>query len=318
MASSTDNYDGDQSEPSWLDTENDKTHRQEVQPLLFGTGKLTLKDPTPEKALKFGDGHQQQNPNDDNDAIGSNKSKPKPKSYGTTNNRSSLWTIQTALTEPTNTTTNEGDNSVKDSQGLSKEGDDADDYATVITVNNISGRPDRPKREWPVKVFFFIEVYALLTCTLLLISQLLPIIFIPLSEFSFGYFALKIYMCIFSIIFIIVEIDHPFFTFINRAVFLTTFATRGFMYTFFGFICFEEAYSKKVSLKLEASSSIFEVSWYAIANRIAAFSLISLGTLYFLMGIFCLQKIRDKFVYGDRAKRRAYKHAMHTYANPNP
>jgi len=298
MASISENYDDD-SEPSWLDTENDKTHRQEVQPLLFGTGKLTLSDPTLDKASKLGD-------DNDNITIGSNKNKPK--SYGTTTNRSSLWTIPTSST---------GENSVKGSQDSNRGGNDGDDYSTVITYNNISGRPDLPERKWPVKLFFFIEVYALSTCVILLVSQLLPMIFIPFSEFSFGYFCLKIYMCLFSVLFILVEIDYPPFTFINRAIFLTTFATRGFLYTFFGLICFEEAYSETASLKLEASSSMFEVSWYAIANRIAAFSLVSLGILYFLMGILCLQKIRDQFVYGDRATWKAYKNAMHTYTNSN-
>jgi hypothetical protein len=158
-----------------------------------------------------------------------------------------------------------------------------------------------------VKVFFVIETYALLTCLTLLNSQLLPIIFIPFSKFDKGYFALKIYMCLFSILFMVVEIDRPI-PCIDNTIFLVTYVTRGFVYTFFGLICFEEAFIGK--LQKQASTSILNISWFAIANRVAAVSLISLGALYFLMGIFCLQKIRNKYVYGDRAKWKSDRNSM--------
>jgi len=89
---------------------------------------------------------------------------------------------------------------------------------------------------------------------------------------------------------------------------------RGFVYTFFGLICFEEAYSEKAHKMIEeAEKSLLTVSWFAIANRIAAFSLITLGSLYFLMGIFCLQSVRNRYVYGDRATWKAYRDAMDAF-----
>jgi len=152
------------------------------------------------------------------------------------------------------------------------------------------------------------------------VSQLLPIVLVPLSDFDDkAYLALKVYMCIFSIIFMIVEIDQPSIPFLKNAVFSTTYATRGFVYTFFGLICFEEAYSEKAHKMLEqaesSSSSILSVSWFAISNRVAAYSLLSMGILYFLMGIFCLQTIRNQFVYGDRATWKAYRKARDAFLN---
>ena len=316
---------------------------------MFGSGKLSLDDPAGEDDsninpgnIKFGGGYQNQhkqqqnqdNSNDDDETVGSTKSKSsavswqpwggekaksKPKSYGSTStNRSSLWTIPTPATAPSNNNTNDdnGNGNGNENSGNQQQqqpdptSSDAGDYSTVITYNQTSGRPDKPNRDWPVKVFFVIQTYALLTCLTLLNSQLLPIIFIPLSKFDKAYLALKIYMCIFTIFFMIVEIDRPI-PCINNTIFLVTYVTRGFVYTFFGLICFEEAFIGK--LQEEASTSVLNFSWFAIANRVSAIALISLGALYFLMGIFCLQKIRNKYVYGDRAKLKAYRTAMKTF-----
>ena len=35
----------DDGKPSWMDESNDHKHKQETEPLLFGTGKLHLHDP---------------------------------------------------------------------------------------------------------------------------------------------------------------------------------------------------------------------------------------------------------------------------------
>ena len=321
-----------------------KRHRKEIEPLLFGTGKLTLNDPTEKDNTvnPFGGTSSYQNTtsnhnNQDDDAseartVGSTKSKnsprskkSKPKGYGSAN-RSSLWTIPTAATTTTTTTAanngnGNGDDKENDNNSRKQQrqdGESDEDHSTVITHSGSSGRPDRPKRDWPVKVFFAIESYALMVCLGLLVSQLLPMVFVPLKDFDRGYLALKIYMCIFAVLFMIVEIDHPKVPFLGNAVFLTTYATRGFLYTFFGLVCFEEAYSEKAhkmvedaeKLYAEKTMPIFDVSWFALVNRIAAFSLISLGVLYFLMGVCCMQRLRNRFVSSDRQKCKAYREAM--------
>jgi len=322
--------DDEDSEPAWLDTGYDKSHREDVKPLLFGTGKISLNDPTDEvdDNMDLGGGYQnqgqhQQKKQNDNDTIGF-ESPTKSKSYGSTYhspNRSSLWTIPTTSTNnPTsNSDDDNGNNSNLKMKNQHQDHSKFDASSVKITYHKTSGVPNRPKREWPVKVFFVIEACALLTCLTLLVSQLLPIVFVPISDFDDrAYLALKIYMCIFSIIFMIVEIDQPSIPFLKNAVFSTTYATRGFVYTFFGLICFEEAYSEKAHKmleKAESSSSILTVSWFATSNRLAAFSLLSMGILYFLMGICCLQTIRNQFIYGDRATWKAYRNARDAFLN---
>jgi len=289
---------------------------------LFGTGNLSLNDPTEvDDNMNFGGGYQnqgQQQRKNDDDTISPTASN-KSKGYGSTGstyhspNRSSLWTIPT-------TSTTESNNNDNDDNGNDQDHSKFDASSVKITYHKTSGVPNRPIRAWPVKVFFVIESCALLTCLTLLVSQLLPIVLVPLSDFDDkAYLALKVYMCIFSIIFMIVEIDQPSIPFLKNAVFSTTYATRGFVYTFFGLVCFEEAYSEKAHKMLKkaesSSSSILTVSWFAISNRVAAYSLLSMGTLYFLMGIFCLQTVRNQFVYGDRATWKAYRKARDAFLN---
>lgn len=303
--------DDEQSEPSWLDTENDKAHRQEVTPLLFGSGKVTLKDPSPAESPVFGCIG-----NDNDSDIKTNISfSGKPSNYGSTSsNRDSLWTIKTDLTEQAGT--NAGGNNVNDNNDNEKDieskNHSSNDYSKVIDFNQVSGRPIQPKRKWPVKLFFIIEIYAVVTCLILLISQFLPIILVPLKSFDRGHLALKVYIMIFSLIFIIVEIDHPFFTFIQGAAFLQNYSSRGFLYSFFGLIVYSETAGDLLanSGNIDTGTSMFDISWWAVSNCVAAFSMISLGVLYFLLGLFCLQRVRDKCVYEDRLIWKAYQQAM--------
>jgi len=239
-------FDDEDSQPSWLDTENDSSHRKEVEPLLFGTGKLSLKDPSEDGSAAntnfgfAGGGHQNEREQDglseDAMTVDSNKTTKsaksrrtvgrannKTKNYGSTNN-DSFWTIPTPVTMNAfnNINNNNGGGSYSNGDSVA---DDTGDYSTVITFNEHSGRPDRPIRDWPVKIFFAIQAFALLTCFTLFVSQLLPLIFVPLSGFDNAYLALKIYLCIFAILFTILEIDHPSLPFDNAA-FLITYAPR--------------------------------------------------------------------------------------------
>jgi len=303
--------DDDDIEPSWLDTGNDQMHRKEVEPLLFGTGKLALTDPD-----KIDDA---ENPFDDSDESKEPKKQQPNKGYGSTESttptppsRSSLWTIPTAATSPV--CNDDIDLDFDNDHDDSKQGDSDGDCSTEISFHERSGRPLKPTRHWLVRIFFAIQSYALMVNLALLVSQVLPMVFVPLTDSDKGYIALKTYLCIFAIIFLVLEIDHPSIPFLRKASFLKTYASRGFLYTFFGLICFEEAYSEKAHKALQNTDerlvTVFNVSWFALVNLIAAGALMSLGILYVLMGICCLQRVRNRYVYGDRQKWKAYREAI--------
>jgi hypothetical protein len=57
----------------------------------------------------------------------------------------------------------------------------------------------------------------------------------------------------------------------------------------------------------------FHIAWFSLLIQIAAWALCGVGILYFVMGLFCLKRLRDKLVTSDHAKRKAYKEAMTIY-----
>ncbi len=54
----------------------------------------------------------------------------------------------------------------------------------------------------------------------------------------------------------------------------------------------------------------FHIAWFSLLIQIAAWALCLIGVLYFVMGLFCLKRLRDRLVHADRARRKAYKEAM--------
>ena len=283
-------------------------HRQEVEPLLFGKGKLDLTDPSET------DGTEKPLDESDNHSETTSKSKEQSNGYGSIDTtpaspKNSLWTIPT----PVSSRERDGDEDDVPKNDIWIEGNkkQADEEAGF---HERPGRPTKPTRHCIVSMFYTIESFAMITNLTLLVSQVLPLIAISWDDADPEYLALKIYLCVFAIIFLFVEIDHPSIPFLRKASFLRTYVSRGFLYTFFGLVCFEEAGSEKAYAALEAraqnDSSVFRVSWFALVNQIAAISLISLGIFYFLMGIVCLQKVRTKYVYDDRQKWKAYREAV--------
>lgn len=337
-------------EPSWLDTENDQLHRKEVEPLIFGTGQLSLSDPDENddavnvnanaNVIPYGNADHQDNnkkePKGDDDnvsetgwTVGTSKSKsakPKKQDYGSTGDtsRNSFWTLPTDATKPVikindNDDDSDGDGDNSDANNNdSTNADNGEVRSDANVLNDRPGRPDQPRQNFCVKIFSAITVFGLITNLSLIVSQVLPMFFYPLNEFQPTFLALKIYMCIFALIFIVVEVDNDRVPFFRDAVFLTTYATRGFLYTFFGLICFDLANSEESHKMVEDAESRYptvDVSWFALVDKVTACELVSLGILYFLMGIFCLQKVRHRWVEEERQVWKNYREAVKTWEN---
>lgn len=294
---------------------------------MFGTGKLSLNDPdeTEDAEKPFENNSGDDDGNIEGKSVRSKK--PTTKGYGSIDttsppNRDSFWTIPTAATSPV----------AKNDDEDSDDGDDDDDDVHEDTNEDFSstnpesanddfskdthqkyGPPDRPGRSCTVKVFSAISTFALITHLTLIVTQVVPMFWVPLDENDWSFTALKIYLCIFAVIFMIVEVDHPRLPLFRNASFLTTFVTRGFFYTFLGLICFENAYSQKAHEMIYVNVQnfkMFDVSWFALGNIIVAWLYISLGILYFLMGILCLQRLRNRAFQRERKKSKKYREAV--------
>ena len=289
---------------------------------MFGKGKLDLTDPEEAEDDVKPTGESDDNSNASKSKASSTNEQSSTKGYGSTDissPKNSLWTIETAATSPQNNNNEDDRKSTwEDENGSSKQDASGNDEEAARDTEEVfherPGRPPKPTRHCCVRMFFAVETFAIITNLTLFLSQLLPMLSASWEESDKGYLALKIYLCVFAIIFLLVEIDHDSISFLRKASFLRTFCSRGFLYTFFGLVCYEEADSAKAYKALKAKvselSSVFEVSWAALINQIAAISLISLGVLYFLMGIFCLQRLRNRHVYNDRKKWKEYREAL--------
>jgi hypothetical protein len=98
--------------------------------------------------------------------------------------------------------------------------------------------------------------------------------------------------------------------FVRQSVFLQTYASRGFLYSFLGLTCLEEAYSERVNDMLAHANEKFHVAWFALFLQVSAWSLCALGVLYFVMGLFCMKRVRDKLVKQDRERWKEYREAL--------
>jgi hypothetical protein len=211
--------------PSWLDSEQDEHHRQEIEPLLFGAGAVNFADP--EEDGDTDEEHDNSNlhhSDDDDDDLetavlttGSGASSSKKSDYGSTASTGSKTTPrstpQTSKTKLQKATKNKlwpflgggGGNGRRRKGASSTRPDDPWPTAppTRVSFNERTGRPERPVPGCCLAIFYFVETYAILTCLCLLISQTLPLILIPARDIEPVDLVLKIYISIFSILFMV-------------------------------------------------------------------------------------------------------------------
>lgn len=81
----------------------------------------------------------------------------------------------------------------------------------------------------------FIEAFSILSCATLMVTQIFPLFFIPLSEINPGALVLKFYISIFCVVFILVEYDAPI-GFLKESQILQNYFSRGFVYSFLGVV----------------------------------------------------------------------------------
>lgn len=62
----------------------------------------------------------------------------------------------------------------------------------------------------------------------------------------------------------------------------------------------------------------FHIAWFTLLIQISAWALCVVGVLYFVLGLFCLKRLRDKLVLHDQAKRKTYQEAKAAFRKENP
>ena len=217
----------------------------------------------------------------------------------------------------------------------------------------------KPRRSCGLQTFYLLESSAILTWLGLFVSQILPFVLFsggdntsssnddgirdddgngpqhPSSRTIMDHpvdLALRIFISIFSCLFMVVEYDPPI-RFIRKAGFLQTYISRGFLYEFFGLVCLQQSYSEFVNDMIEhrhynsmmmdqqrepAEEESFHVAWFPLFVQISAYCVCALGVLYCCMGLFCLKRQRDRLYREHKQKWDDYRDRQKRHWEENP
>ena len=80
---------------------------------------------------------------------------------------------------------------------------------------------------------------------------------------------------------------------------------RGFLYTFLGIVAKEQHTAMLKNHTLVTASSV----WAFLFVEVSSWCIVAIGLLYFLLGLFCLKRFRDRFRGQYQVRMRGYKAA---------
>jgi hypothetical protein len=164
------------------------------------------------------------------------------------------------------------------------------DHPTGQTVQIVVS----PTKSYILHFFHWLEGLAIVSCLGVLTTQLLPLVLLisPDQELGFLQILLRVYISVFAIAFILVELRVPW-DFLKKSHLLQVYFSRGLLYTFLGVIGLEEAFSGRVDDMVHHSTSEFHVAWAPLFMQISSWFVFGIGLVHMLFGICCLQRLRD-------------------------
>lgn len=165
-----------------------------------------------------------------------------------------------------------------------------------IINNDLDDAPERPKIDPCLWVFHFIEGITAISAILLFSTQIAPFLFVRAKHLNkdLGFVAIieRLYISVFCILVVITESRVPI-PLVRDSQILQQYISRGFLYSFIGIICLEEAHSERV-LGLLTDTAGFHILWAALFMEVSAWSMLGMGMLYMALGILCMKILRDR------------------------
>jgi hypothetical protein len=120
--------------------------------------------------------------------------------------------------------------------------------------------------------------------------------------------ALRGYITLFCLLFIATELGTPW---VHRTLpLLQYYLSRGFLYSFLGLICAEEAYSERVKELIASNSNtnaLQHVGWASIFMEVSSWFMLAIGIIYMMLGICCCKRLRDHHQQKENEARKKYK-----------
>ena len=302
----------DESDLLWLSRDNDHIHQKhaadETEP-LFGTGTLPLQGEVEDnnddmEAKNQNYGSVEKPPVADNAQWASesrNSGSPAPSSAKSKGSKKKKKPKKKAAPQPPPTSIFDSDDDEEHDNISSVFSED--DSQTCLTMD---GKPHLPNRNWCLEFFRLVSGVTILSSLGLLATQLLPVILVPLKQQGYFDLALKVYVTCFCFLFIMVECDAPIPA-VRNSQLLQTYLSRGFLYSFLGLICLQEAYSERVKEMVSTHADEFHVAWASLFMQISSWLITACGLFYMLMGLCCLKKLRDRIRKKDKAVWKRYR-----------
>lgn len=155
---------------------------------------------------------------------------------------------------------------------------------------NENNRMMPPRRNLCHMIFVFISLVAVVSSSCMALSQVLTIAVCEVTRLQL---LLRVYIFVFCLIFILTELEVEV---MKNVPTFKNWILRGFVYSFIGVVGVEESYSVSISgtelerpIHVTVSGQIS--SLFILTSSLA---IVFVGFVYFIMGILCLRKLRDK------------------------
>lgn len=241
----------DETTPLWMDKDNDRIIQQKQQKdkdssdassPLFGTGSLPLHG-----EAETSDSEVEEDDEDEDDeekalvaASPAVSRTSKASKASKTSKSSSKRQKYSSKSSKASTSTNNSKKKKKKAPPKNKiffksvfDEQPEDDASSISsgTARALELKPHMPSRNYCLDCFWFIAAISIVASLGLFATQILPLFISPFQEHSFFDIALKVYISLFCILFIIVESDAPI-PFIKASQLLQLYFSRGFLYSF--------------------------------------------------------------------------------------
>jgi len=235
---------------------NEKRHKRETAPLLFGEGALDLQDPEQQQqpdAFPEGDGDEKKTSGGGTPGGKKKKKKKGKGGYGST----------TATTQEKKKIAFDEEEDEEEDDDFDEEQQHDEDSENQLSAAARASKPHVPPINPCLWMFHLLQGIGVAAALCLVATQVLPLVLMPreelLTKMGVLAIALKVYISLFCAVFVLVETDLPV-PFVRDSTLLQQFFSRGFLYSFLGLICVEEAYSERVR-EIVSNKDQFHVGW---------------------------------------------------------
>jgi len=172
-------------------------------------------------------------------------------------------------------------------------------------------KPDGPQKSMCHLLFDSVRYLAIIASSMMLLMQLVPL-YILKSESTWLQIAVRSYLAIFCLFFILTESNIPILRDLLSKFAHSNWILRGFLYSFIGLIGIEQNLAIKVAdIAAGTTSSVlgptYEKLFESLFMDITTWTMISVGILYFVLGLLCMQQWYEKLTKNHNQKVREYK-----------